>query len=401
MSELPRLAVVSDVEPDRSQGGCLLLYRLLESYPADRLTVLHGNRAYGIRDARLPGVPYAELSYDTPLPAKLRGRWFPLWPAAELAAMRRLAGRVVDALADFRPEAILTVADHQLWAAAAAAAAQLRVPFHLVLHDDLPSKVTSNGDRTWDAVLRWVLRRQFGATYRRAATRFCVSPGMAHDYGTRYGAVAKILYPGRGEDSPQPRVRVRPTPGGPPVAAFAGSLYTAGAIDLLRSLAGELHSRGGELHLYTRDIGSIVRDAGLEIPGVRVAGFFPPREMADRIAESAHALILPASFLRREAEDVSTLFPSKLADYTAIGLPIIAWGPEYSSAVRWVRENSDAASLFTDPDPRPVCDLVLALGGDPVAAAEHAAGSVAAGNRFFSAAATRDGFLSSLVATGG
>ena len=38
-------------------------------------------------------------------------------------------------------------------------------------------------------------------------------------------------------------------------------------------------------------------------------------------------------------------FPSKLADYTATGVPLLIYGPSYCSAVAWARENSGVAEV--------------------------------------------------------
>jgi hypothetical protein len=45
------------------------------------------------------------------------------------------------------------------------------------------------------------------------------------------------------------------------------------------------------------------------------------------------------SFDPVDRANMELAFPSKLADCTAIGLPLVIYGPEYCSAVRWAREN--------------------------------------------------------------
>jgi len=47
---------------------------------------------------------------------------------------------------------------------------------------------------------------------------------------------------------------------------------------------------------------------------------------------------------------METSFPSKLAHYAQFHKPIVIWGPEYCSAVRWARVNSSALCV-TDPSP--------------------------------------------------
>ena len=43
-------------------------------------------------------------------------------------------------------------------------------------------------------------------------------------------------------------------------------------------------------------------------------------------------------------------FPSKLADYTATGVPLLVMGAVYSSAVRWAREFDGAAAVVVEDD---------------------------------------------------
>jgi hypothetical protein len=43
-------------------------------------------------------------------------------------------------------------------------------------------------------------------------------------------------------------------------------------------------------------------------------------------------------------------FPSKLTDYTAVGLPLLIWGPGYCSAVRWAQRHAPVAEVVTSQD---------------------------------------------------
>ncbi len=392
LTDLPRLAVVGDVCPCRTQGGELQLYRLLADYPTDRLFVVHGARSpYFVADKLLPGVPHEVVIPEYALPRVLRTRWLPFWRAIELSLTGRYAGRVTELLATFRPEAILTVTDNTLWVAAAGAAMRLKLPLVLVQHDDVASKSTGNSPKRLHRLTRWLFNRVLGRVYRQAAARFCVSPGMAETYARRFGPTADVLYPSRGDDSPEPKVRVNPELiGRLPVVAFVGALYTEGARELLRRLADILAKLGGRLDLYGRHDPAALRVFRLDRSNVCAAGFLPHRVMAERMGETAHALFLPASFLPAEATDVSTLFPSKLADYTAVGLPVLAWGPAYSSAMRWVADNPDAAVAIVDEADGQVQAVLGQLASDADFARGLGEQAVRAGTRDFGRDAAAD-----------
>ena len=127
----------------------------------------------------------------------------------------------------------------------------------------------------------------------------------------------------------------------------------------------------------------------LDLPNVRPRGFFGAAGMGERVGQTAHILFLPASFDPRERVDISTLFPSKLADYTAIGLPILVWGPDYSSAIRWAVDHPGATVYIADKDPAAIQTAVTRLMADRGFAAQIAAAGMSAGAECFNPASAR------------
>jgi glycosyltransferase involved in cell wall biosynthesis len=219
---------------------------------------------------------------------------------------------------------------------------------------------------------------------------------MAEQYRDECGVNCEVVYPSRGEDSPIPKIRMQRVPSDPLVVAYAGMIHQHWAKLALAAVAKQLAAVNGQLDLYVPYTAERLAEWGISGPNIRLVGFFPAHEMADRVASSAHALLLPASFSPEERRDASTLFPSKLADYTGIGLPVLVWGPEYSSAARWVRENPEAAVLVTDADPAALAAPLLRLKSDPSYAHRLAQGAVSAGMRYFDPDIVRSKFLASL-----
>jgi len=393
--KLPRLAVIADVAPEQVDGGALLLHRLLKEYPPERLFVVcNPEFATGDPARRLPGVTYRNFHYR--VPRLIRNRFNPAWPVVMAAAMRRHTGAVARAVADFAPDAVLTVPHLFLWFSAARVARTLRVPLHLIVHDDWPSYITFRRSGWAPRMVRWGCRKIVGPVYRQAASRLCVSHGMEEHCERWYGVGGTVLYPARGDDSPPPRVRVRREESGPPVVAFCGNIHQDGTADLLRELAGVLASLKGRLDVYSQVPADRLAALGLTAPVVRHCGFFPAAEMGERVSRTAHVLFLPASFEVREREDVSTLFPSKLADYTAVGLPVLAWAPSYSSAARWAIENPGAVALVSQREPDTVREVLSRLARDSARAEEITAAGIEAGRRCFEPAAAWETFVTSL-----
>jgi hypothetical protein len=91
------------------------------------------------------------------------------------------------------------------------------------------------------------------------------------------------------------------------------------------------------------------------------------------------------------------LFPSKLADYTACGLPIIIWGPEESSAVKWAKAHNHAAFVCTDPRGNGIAEFLQCIRTDQDLAIRYARGALAAGEADFSLANARSRLTAALI----
>jgi hypothetical protein len=219
---------------------------------------------------------------------------------------------------------------------------------------------------------------------------------MADRYSQRFGVRVDVLYPSRGEDSPSPVALVRTEPTSAIVVAYGGMIHQAWAVEALQAMASVLVKLGGRLDLYVPYSEMALEEMGLAGPSIRRIGFLPARQMSESMRLTAHVLFLPASFRAQEMTDASTLFPSKLADYTAVGLPILIWGPMHSSAARWATENPGVAELVTDQDSMAIQRALAKLAGDPGYANDVASNGVAAGTRDFESIAVRNRFFAAL-----
>ena len=387
---LPRLLYVGDVPVEASYHGSASLHRVLGDYPADRLTVIE-TATPSVASRRLPEVNY--LSHPIGKQRWLNTRfhsqavaWF------SRAAVRR--GPQISALLNgFACEGVLTVAHGFGWLAAADVAARRNVPLHLMVHDDWPRVVNVRpGFREW-------IDERFGNIYRAARSRICVSPAMAAVYEARYGAPAEVIYPMRALDCPEfdePPARLslhRARNGAPFTIAFAGSINSNGYIQALRALQEALEPVGGRLLIYGPLTAEAAREVGLDAPHTTVRGLLSAAELMQRLRDEADALFVPMSFDPVDRTNMELAFPSKLADCTAIGLPLVIYGPEYCSAVRWARENVGAGEVV-DTELKP--DLKTAIGrlaDDPVLRVALAKRALEVGRRYFAHEAVQRVFI--------
>lgn len=80
--------------------------------------------------------------------------------------------------------------------------------------------------------------------------------------------------------------------------------------------------------------------------------------------KSNNILLVTMSFKASDQRRSRTSFPSKLVEYCHTGLPILIWGPESCSAVRWAQQE-DAAEVVSDADPQKLAKVLHRLRNNP------------------------------------
>jgi len=332
----PRLLYMGDVPVEASYHGSALLHRLLSDYPAEKLMIIE-TATKSEPGRRLRKVNY--FSHPIGNPRWLNTRFHPYAVAWFSQKGARMGAQVSQSVNGFEVESVLTVAHGFGWLAAANIAAKRRVPLHLMVHDDWP--------RAANVVpsFRKRLDEHFARVYQQAESRLCVSPSMRRAYQERYGKPAEVIYPSRAHDCPDydgPPVRLSRYDK-PFTIAFAGTINSQGYIQALRALQEALKLVGGQLQIFGPLTSAEARRVGLDDPNTEVCGFSSSSDVMLLLRTEADALFVPMSFDAADRVNMEMAFPSKLADYTATGLPLLIYGPSYCSAVAWARENTDVA----------------------------------------------------------
>jgi len=334
----PRLLYVGDVPVEASYHGSALLYRLLSDYPPEQLTIIE-TATQSQPSRRLPQVNY--LSHPIGKQRWLNTRFHPYATVWFTKEGKRLASRITQSLNGFAFQSVLTVAHGFGWLAAAEIADGRNVPLHLMVHDDWPRVAdVAPTFRNW-------LDKRFASVYRQARSRFCVSPAMSLSYGERYGKPAHTIYPSRAATCPhydEPPARLALNDHAFTVA-FAGTINSNGYIRALVALQAALKPIGGRLLIFGPLSGEKAHHIGLNDPNTKIRGLVPSTELLTNLRNEADTLFVPMSFEPADRINMEMAFPSKLADYTATGLPLLIYGPTYCSAVTWARENPGVASI--------------------------------------------------------
>jgi glycosyltransferase involved in cell wall biosynthesis len=217
---------------------------------------------------------------------------------------------------------------------------------------------------------------------------------MCAAYATRYGASAEVIYPMRARDcaefdAPPERVGRQD---GPFTIAFAGSINSDGYIQALLALQEALTPIDGRLLIFGPLTADEARQCGLNEPHTIVRGLLSATELMARLREEADALFVPMSFRLPDRTNMELAFPSKLADCTAVGLPLLIYGPPYSSVVEWARQNSGVAELVDTDQNRELAQAVARLATDPATRLALANKALEVGRRYFAHDAVQEVF---------
>jgi glycosyltransferase involved in cell wall biosynthesis len=390
MKLLPRLCYIGEVPVECSYHGSALLWRLLESYPPKDLLIVEGIHRSSV-ERRLPGVRY--IHPPTPgIGRMLRTRYSLHVSEVLYRAISILSVGIVPSVAYHRPQALITVCHGLFWLAAARVANILRVPLHLIVHDHVPDTVAGSKR------LREQISHDFGRIYSTAASRFCVSEGMVIEYERMFGVTGQVLHPSRARSRLEQSSRAIHCSNalGRLTGVFAGTVTGRPCSDALAALARQLARIGGRLVIYGLFTRAQAASCGLDLPNVDFPGLVPARVLRERCQKEADFLYVPMKFGRAASMNARISFPSKLADYTEMGLPLLIHGPEYCSAVQWARKHPGVAEVVGTEDEEELLEAIKRL-SNPETRRTLAEEALRIGELYFSHSRAESMLLSALA----
>jgi glycosyltransferase involved in cell wall biosynthesis len=87
---------------------------------------------------------------------------------------------------------------------------------------------------------------------------------------------------------------------------------------------------------------------------------YAPRAELEEWLSQADALLVPMVFDARLRQRMETSFPSKMVEMAQLGKPLVVWGPDYASAIKWARHENRALCV-TDENPLKLRQALEAL----------------------------------------
>src|SRR6266496_689275 len=334
-----RVLVLSSVVPNAlGSGGELVLHSHLKLNPQIHCEVLAWQRfpfrLKVIGKLRQLGFPFISRVWEC---------LFPVLPTNQIAH---------ELIHSFRPHALVTVA-HGWWhIQARRIAKEFKLPLVCLFQDwwpDFPDIPLAFRSR---------VEREFRETCAASDVVICVSDGMRRELGEPENALVLPDAPSLASCSERAR-RVEP----PLRVAYFGNLSEYGPLieSALRALNGSDRVRlevFGPSPLWTSGAEEEFRSRGV------YRGFIPSNELAQSLQDFQAALVA-MSFAPSHRRRMITSFPSKMIDAMQFGLPVVIWGPEYCSAVKWASRR-DRALCVTDPNPLMLREAMEQLAASPV-----------------------------------
>ncbi len=371
--------VISSVRPEPTSAGQIVLHRHLVDHPGITLEV-HGSeprrRTLSSLIRRVAGrlgrTRFHRFVEDFWV------LWAGRWMDAELPKTIVAPGRTV----------VLTVAHGEGFMAAQRYARRHQLPLVALFQDWWPDIAYVHRP-----IKRFVERR-FRELYSIADAAICVCPGMRDALGPNPNALE--LHPLPAKIDPPPTTVTPALPPGPFKILYFGNLSDYGPM-LGEVLEASLEHP--EILIQVRGnhpAWSAERTAKMRENGRWLD--FAPRHELDAWLASADAFLIPMVFdpsIRRRME---TSFPSKLIEFAQFGKPLIIWGPEYCSAIRWAREG-DKAICVTDPAPSAVLAALKRLRADTTQLKYFTERAAVAANTEFSPKRLQALFMAALKAT--
>lgn len=321
-----------------SYAGATLIYRLFEYYPKDRLLIIQGMVVN--EQARIEGVKYyvwKSSFLDRLKKTRLSKMIYTIIALGQFWTSRKQQ----KIIKSFKPDIIVTVTFHLMWLQAFQLSKKLKLPLHLILHDDW--LITEN-----NGVLKPFFFKEFSKVYKMAKERYCISANMEKYYYQLFNIHGKVMLPFRGKCDITFLPKQTQSDNGTFKFCYAGSLFTADFAYLLNELSFLIKQYKGELHIFSQKKNVVISNyIHLCSSHVFFHDLVHPEKLKQIMNEEMDVAVLLNSFEHEEAFKYN--FSSKLVDYTSAGIPILMIGPDTSGAISWAI-NAGYSAIVTQPD---------------------------------------------------
>ena len=174
----------------------------------------------------------------------------------------------------------------------------------------------------------------FAKHLQEAEHVFVISKAMQQFYQNRFGVKSTVLF---GPTDPMGEVTHTVQPAGPLKIGYFGAV-APWQIDALAAVVNALNGTDTQLHIYS---GIEQLPEVLNRPGVQLMARISPDRVLPTM-QSYDAILLPMSFLDERRHMSQFNIATKMSEYLASGVPILAVGPGYAAMMEYLKANQSA-----------------------------------------------------------
>jgi glycosyltransferase involved in cell wall biosynthesis len=164
---------------------------------------------------------------------------------------------------------------------------------------------------------------------------FVISKEMQEFYKERFGVASTVLFGPADSAGSWGKSAIKIN--NPLRIGYFGAV-AAWQLDALQSVAAALHHTDIQLHIYS---GIEKLPDGLNLNGVLLKQRLNPHEVLPAM-RNYDAILLPVSFLEKMRSMSAFNIATKMSEYLASGVPIIAVGPGYAAMINYLKINNAA-----------------------------------------------------------
>jgi hypothetical protein len=237
-------------------------------------------------------------------------------------------------------DGIVTVSNGILWYPAFLYARSRKLLFYMIIHDDI--LLCSN-----NPFERAIYLKRFRAAYLYATRAFCICDTMQNFYSKLFKKESLTLWPVRAAsafDVPQ-RKEYNHNAQRDLNIGYAGSINSEEYAKMISRLADLKSDYNIKVLIYGPHSISSLSLIGLGCDNIYLMGNLSSDDLVLSLRDNVDILYLPIPFSRISRNIARYSFPSKLVDYTRVGIPILAQAPHYSSLTSWLNLSPHAAYL--------------------------------------------------------
>lgn len=209
----------------------------------------------------------------------------------------------------------------------------------VVFHHDLYTKTINISPKRETQIAQWFVK----SIKKDFVRNLYVSPYMKELYNVE----GKVLYP--------TRTKMIAENNHPQIAFtnhnmyYAGSVHSKSNYEAILNVATYLFQIGGKLHLYSNVSKDSFKSLFPTLPSnIEFNDFVEQDKLREILYNKANSLLLVQNFEHSEKIAQMVNFPSKLTDYTLVGVPIVILAPKYASSAQWFSELNVKIGIHVD-----------------------------------------------------